>query len=260
LSGTVHVFFPVYNEGKSAGSLVRRVDAEGRRLGRPFHILVVDDGSKDNSVEEVRAAADGVPLTLVEHGTNRGLRAALETGIHWLVENGADGDVAVFMDGDDTHDPKHVRDMLARIDEGADVVIASRFRPGATVTGVPRYRQLLSFGANVWGMAFFHIRGVRDYACGYRAIRMSSLEALAARYRGRLFELDGFGFICAVEMLVKLGDVARRFAEVPIELRYDRKESASKMDAVRTVLGYFALFRHRLKTRQERQDAAVAGR
>ena len=250
---TLHVFFPVYNEGQSAGNLVRRVDAECKTLGRPHHVLVVDDGSRDGSVASIRAASEGVPLTLVEHGNNRGLRAALETGIQWLVKNAADEDIAVFMDGDDTHDPRQIAAMAEHIAQGAEVVIASRFRKGVQIAGVPRYRQLLSFGANLFGMTFFHIRGVRDYACGYRAIRMTSLKALAARYDGRLFELEGLGFICSVEMLVKLGDVATRFAEVPIDLRYDRKEAASKMDALRTVSGYFALFVHRLRTRAQRR-------
>jgi dolichol-phosphate mannosyltransferase len=98
-------------------------------------------------------------------------------------------------------------------------------------------------------MLFFHLRGVRDYACGYRAIHSSALKAVVARHPGRLLELERWGFICSVELLVKLGDVTKRFAEVPMVLRYDRKEGASKMNALRTVLGYGALFLHRLRSR-----------
>lgn len=245
----VTVFFPVYNEGRSAGNLVQRAADTCRRLALPYRILVVDDGSTDGSVAEIRRQSGGLPVTLLEHGQNRGLREALMTGIRWLADNCNPDEVAVFMDGDDTHDPAHIPGMLEQIAAGADVVVASRFRPGSRIHGVPGYRQLLSFGANLWGMMFFHLRGIRDYACGYRAVRAAVLKDLVTRYGDRILELKGYGFICSVELLVKMGDVTRRFGEVPMVLRYDRKEGASKMSAGKTAAGYFALFLHRLRTR-----------
>ena len=176
------VFFPVYNEGHSAGSLVKRVDAECRRLQRPYRVLVVDDGSTDDSVPELRRQASGVPLVLLEHGRNRGLVEALKTGIGWLAEACEPEELVIFMDGDDTHDPAHIGEMIARAQAGADVVVASRFRRGSQIHGVPRYRQLLSFGANLWGMLFFHLPGIRDYACGYRAVRGRTLRAMVNLY------------------------------------------------------------------------------
>lgn len=243
------VFFPVYNEGKSAASLLRRVDAECRRLGRPYRILVVDDGSTDDSVARMRGQATDAPWILLEHGKNRGLQEALKTGILWLAAQCEPEEIVVFMDGDDTHDPSHIRPMVDLVESGADVVIASRFRKGSRVHGVPRHRQVLSFGANLWGLLFFRLPGVRDYACGYRAVRARVLRELVDRYGDRILELSSYGFICSVEMLVKLGDVTRRFAEVPMVLRYDRKEGVSKMNAYRTTLGYFALFLHRRRAR-----------
>ncbi|MGH9317104.1 MAG: glycosyltransferase family 2 protein [Thermoanaerobaculia bacterium] len=243
----ITVFFPVYNEGRSAGNLLRRLDEECRRLPPPYRVLVVDDGSTDESVAEIRRQGSGVPLVLLEHGRNRGLQEALKTGIEWVAAHCDPDELVIFMDGDDTHDPAHIRPMLDRVEAGADVVVASRFRRGSRIHGVPRHRQLLSFGANLWGMLFFHLPGIRDYACGYRAVRAQVLQALVARYGDRVLELPRYGFICSVEILVKLGDVTRRFAEVPMVLRYDRKESLSKMNALRTTLGYFALFFHRLR-------------
>lgn len=247
----ITVFFPIYNEGRSAGNLLRRVDEECRRLRRPYRVLVVDDGSTDASVAEIRRQGGGVPLVLLEHGRNRGLPEALKTGIQWLAAECDPDELVIFMDGDDTHDPGHIGQMLDRAEAGADVVVASRFRQGSQIHGVPRYRQLLSFGANLWGILFFHLPGIRDYACGYRAVRTRVLQELVKRYGDRVLELSRYGFICSVEILVKLGEVTRRFAEVPMILRYDRKESASKMNPLRTTLGYFALFLHRLRRRSK---------
>ena len=211
----------------------------------------MDDGSTDDSVAVIRRQGPGPVLTLLEHGRNRGLQEALKTGIAWLAAHCDPDELVVFMDGDDTHDPAHIRSMLDRVENGADVVVASRFRRGSRIHGVPRHRQLLSFGANLWGILFFHLPGIRDYACGFRGIRARTLQALVARYGARVLELPRYGFICSVEMLVKLGDVTRRFAEVPMILRYDRKESLSKMNAFRTTLGYFVLFFHRLRKRSD---------
>jgi dolichol-phosphate mannosyltransferase len=245
----VTVFFPVYNEAESAGTLVRRVAGTCEALRLSYRILVVDDGSTDDSAARVREQGAEVPLTLLEHGVNRGLKEALKTGLAWLAAECSEAEVVVFMDGDDTHDPAHIAPMLQKIAGGADVVVASRFRRGSRVLGVPAYRQVLSFGANLWGMLFFHLPGIRDYACGYRAVRAGVLKELSKRYGDRVLELTGYGFICSVELLVKMGDVTRRFAEVPMVLRYDRKHGPSKMSALRTAAGYLALFLHRLRTR-----------
>lgn len=250
MDSRVLVFFPVYNEGPSAASLLRRVDAACRQLGRNYRVVVVDDGSTDGSVTELSRQAAGVPLTLLAHGENRGLKEALETGLRWLAAETKEEDIAVFMDGDDTHDPGQIPEMLAAIERGADVVIASRFRPGAVTRGVPRYRQLLSLGANLWGILLFRLPGVRDYACGYRAVRAGLVKRLVDRAGDKLLELPRYGFICSVEILVKLGDLTGRFAEVPLQLRYDRKQAQSKMNAFRTSLGYFALFWLRLRRKR----------
>lgn len=246
----ITVFFPVYNEGESAGNLVRRVAGACAALGMPYRILVVDDGSTDDSAARVREQGAEVPLRLIEHGRNRGLREALKTGLAWLATECGDNEVVVFMDGDDTHDPGHIELMLEEMAGGADVVVASRFRRGSRTYGVPFYRQVLSLGANVWGMLFFHLPGIRDYACGFRAVRSGVVKELVRRYGDRVLELTGYGFICSVELLVRMGDVTRRFGEVPMILRYDRKGGPSKMSALRTAAGYLALFLHRLRTRR----------
>jgi dolichol-phosphate mannosyltransferase len=106
------------------------------------------------------------------------------------------------------------------------------------VQGVPAHRQLFSFGVLVLLRLFLPIAGVRDYACGYRAIRAGLVQRAVRTFGARLFELRQWGFICTAELLWRLHRLGARCVEIPFELRYDLKESVSRMRAGRTIAGY----------------------
>jgi dolichol-phosphate mannosyltransferase len=191
----------------------------------------VDDGSKDGTVAAARSVP-GVPLTLLPHGTNRGLGAAMRTGIEHVLAHGGDDDVLVTMDADHTHPPELVPSMVARLEAGADLVIASRYQPGAEIRGLVWWRKALSDVAS-WVFRVLFPCGARDYTCGFRAYRVGLLRDGQRRY-GRHF-LNQRGFSVMVDVLLKLRRRARRLEEVPLILRYDRKQGASKMKVMRTI-------------------------
>jgi dolichol-phosphate mannosyltransferase len=134
--------------------------------------------------------------------------------------------------------------MSRKIREGHDVVIASRFRPGARVYGVPLHRRFLSLAA-CWLMRLsFPFSGIRDFTCGYRAYRCGALKVAVAHYGDRL--VDAEGFQCMVDILLKLHRLGMIVGEVPVILRYDLKEGKSKMRVLATVRGTLAvLYRRR---------------
>ena len=240
--GKLFVLVPVYNEGRGAAALVARFPQLLHPIVERYEIVVIDDGSTDESVPELEKIRATCPFTLIAHKTNRGLRDTLQTGLTYIGKIVTDQDVIVLLDGDDTHDPCHIKEMLSYIAQGADVVIASRYRPGATITGLSFIRRQLSRGAAVLGAVLFRIRGVRDYTCGYRAIRGASLRSLIARFGDRIFETGAGSFICSVELLLKLSLVATHFAEVPIKLHYERKQGLSKMRTFRMIRDFFTLW------------------
>jgi len=145
----------------------------------------------------------------------------------------------VVMDADSTHAPDLVRDMVRVVREGADVVIASRYRPGWQVRGVPVQRKLRSAGARVLFQLCFPIRGVQDYTCAYRAYRASALRDAFRRYGDDFVNQKGFQW--TVDILLKLRELDLVFCEVPLVLRYDLKRGASKMKVLRTIAGSLAL-------------------
>jgi dolichol-phosphate mannosyltransferase len=243
---TVIFLLPVYNEGERLDTLLTRIKSTMEGAGLAYRVAAVDDGSTDDSPAILRRRAADLPLEVITHRFNRGLGETCRDGLEWVADHAGEDDVVVTMDADDTHDPGYVPAMLAAIDRGADVVIGSRFQPGAEVRGVPQHRQAFSVGANLLLRTFLRIPGVRDYACGFRAIRASLVRRAVLRLGNRLLELREWGFICTAELLWKLSLFGARCDEVPFVLRYDLKAGASKMRAMRTIFGYGLLIWKRL--------------
>lgn len=233
---SIWVVLPAYNE---AAGLPRLLDAIDRVGDHCWQVVVVDDGSTDETGTVARGYAGRLPLTVLGHGKNRGLAAAIRTGLEHACRRAAADAVIVTMDADHTHEPQQIARMVEAIRDGADVVIASRYLPGARQAGVPRHRALLSAAVGWLLRLRFGLPGVRDYSCGFRAYRAGIVQEALAAYGPKLIESQGF--VVMTELLVKLAPFHPRVAEVPLNLRYDRKAGESKMPAARTIAGYLRL-------------------
>ena len=205
-------------------------------------VIVVDDGSSDRTAEIVRPYC-GEQVTLVEHERNQGLHAAVRTGMLTALERSGSDDVVIVMDADNTHDPALIPAMLAKIEEGADLVIASRFAPGGKMIGAPPIRHLYSAGARLLLTLRFPTSGVRDFTCGYRAYRAGLLKKAFEKYGDQFISVSGFA--CMLDILLRLHALGARIKEVPLVLRYDFKESQSKLRVFSTVKNTIRLMRPR---------------
>ena len=130
------------------------------------------------------------------------------------------------MDADDTHTPGLILRMVRMIREGHDIVIASRYRSGARVFGLSIGRRFLSWAASWLFRLLFPTPGVRDFTCGYRAYRGSTLHAAISKYGDQFVTAEGFQ--CMVDVLLKLRRMPVIFGEVPMILRYDRKAGKAR--------------------------------
>lgn len=234
LTPMLFILLPAFNEETALPRLLPRIDRV--LAGEAYRVVVIDDGSADATTERALAAAREYPVTLLRHAVNRGLGAALATGLAFCLAEGGTGDAVVVMDCDDTHDPALIPRMVAGLAAGTEVVIASRFAPGGAEEGLTWKRRALSRGASGLLRAVLRIRGVRDYTSGYRAYSLALLRRAAAEHGERLVEERGF--VCMVELLVKVAPFARQIGELPLQLRYDLKPGESKMNVPRTVREY----------------------
>lgn len=229
------VVLPAYNEAEALPPLLRRIDDAAATLPQPCRVIVVDDGSTDQTAaiaEEWRGTP--VPVTVVRHGKNRGLHAAIDTGLRAAMSVCGSDDWVVTLDADDTHPPRLIREMVALgATEGAELVIASRFQRGAVWHGRTPDRVLFSYGVSWMFRIVWPMRGVRDYTCGFRAYRGSLLQRARERWGDEL--VSERSFACMPDLLWKLHLLRPVIREVPLELHYDRKPGVSKMQVARTI-------------------------
>lgn len=178
-------------------------------------VIVIDDGSTDDTAEQAeRAGAD-----VIRHGVNRGKGVALRTG---LVEAQRRGfDVAVSVDGDGQHPPAEAWRMHQGCVDADALVLGIR---DLVAAGAPRPNQLSNRFSNLVLSAFIG-RKIADTQCGLRRYPIDATLALGGRE-------DGYGF--EAEVLIRGAAAGMRFVELPIEVIYPpEEERISHFDSVR---------------------------
>ncbi|KAA1261358.1 Undecaprenyl-phosphate mannosyltransferase [Rubripirellula obstinata] len=244
----IFMALPAYNEEEALPELLERIGEAFADSNLPYEVIVVDDGSKDDTAKIVSQMSFQMPIHLVQHEVNQGLGVTLRDGLREAVDRAGERDIIVTMDADNTHPPGLINRMVTLVHEGCDVVIASRFQPGARVVGVPIERHFLSVGARALFTLLFPTRGVRDYTSGYRAYKASVIRQGFAEH-GDDF-VGETGFSCMADVLLKLRKQGVLFGEAPLRLRYDQKGGASKMQVFKTMwLTLKLLGRHRVGTK-----------
>ncbi len=187
---------PAYNEATQIAAVVKRT--------LPFvdGVLVVNDGSADDTAAVARAAGARV----FSHVINRGLGASLGTGFEAARRLGADA--VVTLDADGQHDPTEIAKFRDALEKGADFVIGSRLL--APTGGMPWYRVVANWLGNVTTFVLFGA-WVTDSQSGFRALSRKALSQMVVRAN-------------RMEVSSELVAEARRhrlvFAEVPIKAIY----------------------------------------
>lgn len=229
----VIVALPAYNEESNIGNLIDRIEQAMIDANLPWRLVVVDDGSRDRTYSILQDYQKRVPLTIGKHEVNQGLGPTIRDALEMAANMAADNDVIVTMDADESHPPGLIPRVAARVHEGHDVVIASRYQPGARVCGLSAFRTWMSNGASWLFRLALPIPGVKDYTCGFRGYSGRALKQVQKHYGPKLVEMAGFH--CMADILIKCGKLGLICGEVPFILRYDLKQSQSKMKVWKTV-------------------------
>ena len=208
-SATVIAIIPTYQEIDNLPAVIRQLmELPLARL----QVLVVDDNSPDGTGElaEKLACHYGKNRIMVVHrNAKEGLGRAYLDGMTRAIE--ADADFIVQMDADLSHSPEYIPSMLGALTAAqADVVIGSRYVPGATVAGDwPWYRKALSAFANAYVRALLRIE-VRDVTAGDKIWRSAALGAIG------LENIHSNGYSFQVEMTYRARLRGLKVLEMPI--------------------------------------------
>lgn len=247
----IWVIFPAWNEERVIGPTLAALADAVRGHESDYHAVLVDDGSTDATVavaERAMAERGGrVALAVLRHAENRGLGAGLRTGIFWVLDHAAQDDVVVTLDADNTHPPALIPTLVAALGTDHDLAIASRYRGGSDVRGVPGYRRALSDVGRLVFQGMFPIHGVRDYTCCFRAYRVPALQRARLAYGEQLCTARGFEAV--MDLLLRLRPLGVRANEIGFVLDYGERVGQSKMKVLRTIRTTLALLARRFVER-----------
>ncbi|TBU45454.1 nucleotide-diphospho-sugar transferase [Dichomitus squalens] len=213
------VVVPAYRENGNLRPLVTRIFGALSQAGSPVsphevEVIVVDDNSRDGSVETVDdLRREGYNVRIIVRTTERGLSSAVVRGFRE-----AQGDNMLCMDADLQHPPEYVPAMLASMSPTKQFALGTRYAKGVAIDeGWPLYRRVISNGARLLALP---LTSASDPMSGFFGIRKETF--LKAR------NLNSDGFKIALDLLVKCNIPAKAIAEVPFSFGV-RAEGESKL-------------------------------
>ena len=194
----VFVVIPVFNESEVIQSVIDEVLATG-----PYEIIVVDDGSADQTYQ---VAKENKNINALRHRINRGKGAAVKTGI--AAANLLEADIVVTMDGDGQHDPEDIAALIQPIMNGdCDVVLGSR----RTDTGeMPWIKVVANKIGNVVTWLFCGML-VSDSQSGFRAY---------SHFATRIIDTKADKYEYDSKVIREINNNRLKYTEVPIQVRY----------------------------------------
>lgn len=222
--GLASIVIPAYNEGETLARTIEDLVGALRTAGTPFEIVIVNDGSKDNT-GEVIAALEGV------HPEVKGFYNAPRHGYGYAVRKGIDsalGDAVAIVMADGSDSPADLLRYLDLIEQGYDCAFGSRFGGGAVVENYPPLKRIVNRAGN-----FILARLVRsdydDFTNGFKAYRREVLNQMQPLRSGQ--------FNLTVEMSMKAVRTGARFGVTPNDWR-QREAGASSFGVAKQSLLY----------------------
>ncbi|MBC7334253.1 MAG: glycosyltransferase family 2 protein [Actinobacteria bacterium] len=198
----IAILIPAYNEGKYIGKVI-----EGC-LKHRMDIIVVNDGSTDNTSEIVRSfpEQEGFRIILLEHSKNQGKGAALKTGFKYVIEHDYYG--VITMDADIQHDPDEIPKFIETVEkEDPDIIVGSRFH---SLKGMP-FDRILANTISTGIISTIAGKKIRDVQSGFRYISSRVLKDI--KLETQKFDLES-------EILLKASWQGYNIINIPIKSIY----------------------------------------
>ncbi|HEY9842911.1 MAG: glycosyltransferase family 2 protein [Candidatus Sericytochromatia bacterium] len=216
-----------FNEGPKLGMTLERFPA-----GRDYDLMVMDDGSTDGSTDQL---TEEHGLILLRHSVRLGVGSGMQSVFHYAISQHYE--VVIPMAGNSKDSPDEIPRLLEQIAAGADFVQGSRYLPGGKHGGMPVYRRLATQFVHPLLFSLLTRRRITDSTNGFRALRVSMLQALKPRWDQswlKQYELEPYLFYQAIRQ-------GYRVVEVPVSKFYPPRELGyTKM---KPITGWWSILR-----------------
>ena len=204
----ISLVIPMYNEENNVENTLKRLDEVMKKLKAQYEIVVVNDGSSDNTLEVLnKAQKEYKKLSILSYLPNKGPGAAFREGF-----TKAKGDIIITLDADLSFSPDDIPRLLEKIQD-ADVVIGSQHMKGAKMINIPAWRIFVSKVAIALDKLILNIK-------------LTSLSSFFVAYKSNVIKNLNFvsnGFDAQPEIIVKLYKQGRKIKEIPCDLKWSDK-------------------------------------
>ena len=214
------ILIPAFNEGARIKALISQIKALS------YFVVVIDDGSRDDTALHAKASADHVILC----GVNGGKGAALRQGFSWFLAQKR-FEALILMDADGQHDPASLPDFVKALASGVcDIVIGNRMQDPK---GMPGLRRSTNHFMS-WLISVLAGQSIPDSQCGYRALTRQALQALV---------LSTSHFEIETEIILEASRHKQRILNIPISSVYrDEKSEISPLRDTMRFIGFLCRF------------------
>ena len=242
MSPYISIIIPCYNEGKRIGRNLRLIEKYLRAKSITYEILVIDDGSTDDTLKIVTAyQAQAANLRVIENPQNLGKGHAVRQG---LLQ--ARGDLRLFLDADGSTSINHLDVFLPEFEQGYDVVIGTRRIKGAQIlVHQPLYRRIMGSLGNCLIRSVLGLWSYRDTQCGFKMLTAKAAQMVVGQMM-----IDRFGF--DFELIALAQKAGFNIKQLPVTWVNDAESSVSFLgpNGLSQVLSDLFKIRWRLLTGQ----------
>ena len=218
----VVIIIPTYNEADCIESTLLGLQREFAHIPQhDMHVLIFDSSSSDDTQPTIKRLQQQYPnIHLATEPEKSGLGSAYIKAMHYAIEE-MRADVVFEFDADGSHQPKYLPGMIKMLDEGADVVVGSRYvEGGETDVGWPWHRKMISQVGNIIARTFL-TRKYKDMTSGFRGTKVEALK------RVDIDKLLSKNYAYKIHLFWALHKTGAKIAEFPIQF-IDRQQGYSK--------------------------------
>lgn len=204
----ISVIIPCFNEERSIHDNIKKIFHYLEANFENFEIIAVNDGSNDKTVDELKRTHEEIPLTIVDNYVNEGKGNAVRDGILQ-----SKGEIMMFLDADLAIPIEELQKFIAKINNGYDIVIASRFVPGGKVIQkVLWYRVIMERAFRLIRTIIINNYKIKDTQCGFKVFKREAAMKIFPLMTIKRFAFDA-------EIIFIAGKFGYKIKELPITLQ-----------------------------------------